>query len=249
MKRFGPTLLLTLLAVAATAQSLTLGVKAGSSTTSFRGDYTYSSSDLYDNPKTSSLVLTEYLNYKLTPSLSVQAELSYQKKGFEYKTGLVEDYAANGKAEFGYLQIPILFQFSYGSKLKVFANGGASINLLVSDGMYKYYYLPYIYYSTAKFAPVQPTEGIVNIKSDFNKVTLGIVGSAGVSYDITPTIGILGEFRIGYDLTKSSKNKTMTIPDINLPPNYNSYQAPFYFNNTHFLSYTVQGGVYFRLNK
>ena len=57
----------------------------------------------------------------------------------------------------------------------------------------------------------------LNIKSDFNKVTLGLVGSAGVSYDITSTIGILGEFRVGYDLTKSSKNKNIAITDIDLP--------------------------------
>ena len=115
MKLFFSTVLLTVLSVAATAQNLTLGVKAGSSTTTFKGDYTYSNSSIYDNPKTSSFVLTEYLNYKLTSMLSVQAELSYQKKGFEYKTKkTVVDYTANGKAEFGYLQIPILIQFSYG---------------------------------------------------------------------------------------------------------------------------------------
>ena len=238
MKLFFSTVLLTVLSVAATAQNLTLGVKAGSSTTTFRGDYTYLSSDLYDNPKTSSLVLTEYLNYKLTPSLSVQAELSYQKKGFEYKTKkTVVDYTANGKAEFGYLQIPILVQFSYGGKLKVFANGGPSINILVSDGYYNSKsnqgelmnsIVPWVYSSTTR------------IKSDFNKVTLGIVGSAGISYDITPTIGILGEFRVGYDLSKSSKNiNRVSIPE----------EVPLDFNDTHFLSYTAQGGVYFRLGQ
>ena len=214
----------------ATAQSLTVGVKAGSSTTTFRGDYSYSASNMYDNSKTNSLVLTEYVNYKLTSMLSVQAELSYQKKGFEYKTKrTVVDYAANGRAEFGYIQIPILLQISYGNKLKAFANGGASINLLVSDGYYTYS-------SYSGWSPNQVENEIENIKSDFNKVTLGIVGSAGISYDITSSIGILGEFRVGYDLTKSSKN-------------INPESQPLNYNDTHFLSYTVQGGVYFRLCK
>lgn len=234
MKLFFSIVLLTLLSVAATAQNLTLGVKAGSSTTSFRGDYTYSTSDLYDNSKTRSLVLTEYVSYKLSSYLSVQAELSYQKKGFKYKTkDNIADYGADGKAEFGYLQIPLLLQFSYGGKLKVFANGGPSINLLVSDG-----YHTYSRYSG--WSPIQIVGEIENIKSDFNKVTLGVVGSAGLSYDITSTIGILGEFRIGYDLTKSSKNiNRVSIPE----------DVPLNFNDTHFLNYTVQGGVYFRLNK
>ena len=231
----------------ATAQSLTVGIKAGSSTTTFRGDYSYSA-NMYDNSKTNSLVLTEYLNYKLTSMLSVQAELSYQKKGFEYKTKrTVFDYAANGRAEFGYLQIPILLQISYGNKLKAFANGGASINLLVSDGMHEHSSSTLMY---PIIGPVytQHIERIENIKSDFNKVTLGIVGSAGISYDITSSIGILGEFRVGYDLTKSAKNKEkLTIYTLlPLPP---GTPEPLYYKNTHFLSYTVQGGVYFRLSK
>ena len=227
----------------ATAQNLTLGVKAGSSTTTFRGDYSYSASNMYDNSKTNSLVLTEYLNYKLTSMLSVQAELSYQKKGFEYKTKrTVVDYAANGRAEFGYIQIPILLQISYGNKLKAFANGGASINLLVSDGYYTYS-------SYSGWSPNQVENEIENIKSDFNKVTLGIVGSAGISYDITSSIGILGEFRVGYDLTKSAKNKSITLTDIDVAQTDNSYVQPIIYNDTHFVSYTIQGGVYFRLSK
>lgn len=227
----------------ATAQSLTVGVKAGSSTTTFRGDYSYSASNMYDNSKTNSLVLTEYLNYKLTSMLSVQAELSYQKKGFEYKTKrTVVDYAANGRAEFGYIQIPILLQISYGNKLKAFANGGASINLLVSDGYYTYS-------SYSGWSPNQVENEIENIKSDFNKVTLGIVGSAGISYDITSSIGILGEFRVGYDLTKSAKNKSITLTDIDVAQTDNSYVPPIIYNDTHFVSYTIQGGVYFRLSK
>jgi hypothetical protein len=238
MKLFFSTVLLTVLSVAATAQNLTLGVKAGSSTTTFKGDYTYSNSSIYDNPKTSSFVLTEYLNYKLTSMLSVQAELSYQKKGFEYKTKkTVVDYTANGKAEFGYLQIPILVQFSYGDKLKVFANGGPSINILVSDGYYNFRSTQGAVinsYVTPRF------NGVTNIKSDFNKVTLGLVGSAGLSYDITSCIGVLGEFRVGYDLSKSSKN----INRISIPE-----EVPLDFNDTHFLSYTIQGGIYFRLGQ
>ena len=227
----------------ATAQSLTVGVKAGSSTTTFRGDYSYSASNMYDNSKTNSLVLTEYLNYKLTSMLSVQAELSYQKKGFEYKTKrTVVDYAANGRAEFGYIQIPILLQISYGNKLKAFANGGASINLLVSDGYYTYS-------SYSGWSPNQVENEIENIKSDFNKVTLGIVGSAGISYDITSSIGILGEFRVGYDLTKSAKNKSITLTDIDVAQTDNSYVQPIIYNDAHFVSYTIQGGVYFRLSK
>ena len=227
----------------ATAQSLTVGVKAGSSTTTFRGDYSYSASNMYDNSKTNSLVLTEYVNYKLTSMLSVQAEVSYQKKGFEYKTKrTVFDYAANGRAEFGYIQIPILLQISYGNKLKAFANGGASINLLVSDGYYTYS-------SYSGWSPNQVENEIENIKSDFNKVTLGIVGSAGISYDITSSIGILGEFRVGYDLTKSAKNKSITLTDIDVAQTDNSYVPPIIYNDTHFVSYTIQGGVYFRLSK
>ena len=243
MKLFFSTFMLIAVSSVATAQSLTVGVKAGSSTTTFRGDYSYSASNMYDNSKTNSLVLTEYLNYKLTSMLSVQAELSYQKKGFEYKTKrTVVDYAANGRAEFGYIQIPILLQISYGNKLKAFANGGASINLLVSDGYYTYS-------SYSGWSPNQVENEIENIKSDFNKVTLGIVGSAGISYDITSSIGILGEFRVGYDLTKSAKNKSITLTDIDVAQTDNSYVQPIIYNDTHFVSYTIQGGVYFRLSK
>lgn len=242
MKLFFSTFMLIAVSSVATAQSLTVGVKAGSSTTTFRGDYSYSA-NMYDNSKTNSLVLTEYLNYKLTSMLSVQAELSYQKKGFEYKTKrTVVDYAANGRAEFGYIQIPILLQISYGNKLKAFANGGASINLLVSDGYYTYS-------SYSGWSPNQVENEIENIKSDFNKVTLGIVGSAGISYDITSSIGILGEFRVGYDLTKSAKNKSITLTDIDVAQTDNSYVQPIIYNDTHFVSYTIQGGVYFRLSK
>ena len=243
MKLFFSTFMLIAVSSVATAQSLTVGVKAGSSTTTFRGDYSYSASNMYDNSKTNSLVLTEYVNYKLTSMLSVQAELSYQKKGFEYKTKrTVVDYAANGRAEFGYIQIPILLQISYGNKLKAFANGGASINLLVSDGYYTYS-------SYSGWSPNQVENEIENIKSDFNKVTLGIVGSAGISYDITSSIGILGEFRVGYDLTKSAKNKSITLTDIDVAQTDNSYVQPIIYNDTHFVSYTIQGGVYFRLSK
>jgi hypothetical protein len=245
MKIFTTTFLLALLSVAAFSQNLTVGIKGGSSTTTMKGEHQFSNSDYYDNPQTSSITLSEYVNYKLSSYLSLQAEVSFQKKGFGYKTKPnLEDYAANGSAEFGYLQIPILLQFSYGSKLKVYANGGPSINILVSDGYYTYS-------SYSGWSPIQIVDEIQNIKSDFSKITLGIIGSTGLSYDITPTIGIMGEFRVGYDLTKSSKNRDVELmaSTTNLPENYNSYHSPISLNDTHFLSYSVQGGVYFRLGK
>ena len=246
MKLFFSTFMLIAVSSVATAQNLTLGVKAGSSTTTFRGDYSYSA-NMYDNSKTNSLVLTEYLNYKLSSYLSVQAELSYQKKGFEYKTkNTIVDYAEFGNVEFGYLQIPLLLQFSYGGKLKVFSNGGPSVNILVSDG---YFHLKSNNSELSNSVGYVPLDVTRNIKSDFNKVTLGIVGSAGISYDITSSIGILGEFRVGYDLTKSAKNKSITLTDIDVAQTDNSYVPPIIYNDTHFVSYTIQGGVYFRLSK
>jgi hypothetical protein len=248
MKIFTTTFLFALLSVTAFSQNLTVGIKGGTSTTTFKGEYQFSNSDIYDNPKTSSITLSEYVNYKLSSYLSVQAEVCFQKKGFKYQSNIA-NYADRGSAEFGYLQIPILLQFCYGNKLKVFANGGPSINFLISDGEYKHFYTPYSHYYT--LVAIQPIEKIENIKSDFNKIILGVIGSAGLSYDITPTIGILGEFRVGYDLTKSSKNKIAELIELNnsLPESYNSYHSPVSLNDTHFLSYSVQGGVYFRLGK
>lgn len=243
MKLFFSMFMLTMLSVAASAQSLTLGVKAGGSFSQLKGDYSYQGSRYLDNPPVSSFTFGGFANYSLTSFLSVQAEVSYLKQGFKFETaeGIAGGYT-NGKATFNYLQIPILAQISYGNKVKLFANAGLSANFLVSGGSFSYYV------GVLQYPPVNNNYHL-NIKSDFNKVTLGVVGSAGVSYDITSTIGILGEFRVGYDLTKSSKNKNIAITDIDLPPTDNSYQAPYYFNDTHFLNYTIQGGVYFRLSK
>jgi hypothetical protein len=243
MKLFFSMFMLIALSVAATAQNLTLGVKGGGSFSQLKGDYTYQSSSYLDTPPVSSLTFGGFANYSLTSFLSVQTEINYLKQGFKFETaeGIVGGYT-NGKATFNYLQIPILAQISYGSSLKLFANAGLSANFLISGGSFSYHV------GGTQYPPVNNNYHL-NIKSDFNKVTLGLVGSAGVSYDITSTIGILGEFRVGYDLTKSSKNKNIAITDIDLPSTDNSYISPVTYNDTHFLSYTVQGGVYFRFGK
>lgn len=243
MKLFFSMFTLTALTVAATAQNLTLGVKGGGSFSQLKGDYTYQSSSYLNNPPVSSFTYGGFANYRLTSFLSVQTEINYLTQGFKFETqeGIIGGNT-NGKATFNYIQIPILAQISYSSKVKLFANAGLSANFLISGGSFSYHVWG------SQYPPVN-NDYHLNIKSDFNKVTLGFVGSAGVSYDITPTIGILGEFRVGYDLTKSAKNKSIAITDIDLPSTDNSYISTVTYNDTHFLNYTIQGGVYFRLRK
>jgi hypothetical protein len=240
------TICLTALAASSFGQRFTAGFKAGVSSTTFGGDYTFKESSTMDNSNINEPTVGIFGSYKLTSFFSIQAEASYLTKGFDYQTkGSVNELvnalpqyynSYSGSMKLSYLEVPILAKFEIGNTLKLFANAGPSMNIVLGKGDCNHK-------TTSNSSGTLTTvEKTLNLKSSFNKVVLGAIASVGVSYDITPRIGCLAECRISYDLTRSIPNKLIV-------DNPNMVDVPTYsieFRNFHFTSYAVQGGLYYK---
>ena len=106
---------------------------------------------------------------------------------------------------------------------------GTSINLLIGGGNYNYH--PY------HDAIPESCEYYRNIKSDFNKITIGIAGGIGLSYCIFQSTELSVEFRYNYDLSNSAKNNEYIDPNTRDVSNY---------AQSHFIDKSVNFGIAYK---
>lgn len=177
-------------------QEVYLGIKIGSNSSKLLGG----DSEINEHNFLTSPDYGVFIDYGISKRFSLQAELNLTPKNFSYSSKELLGASWSGKASFDYLSFGLLPKYSFGKKLKIFANAGPVINILVGGGNYNF--------STwGSHKPSVTNTGSQNIKSGFNKITFGVLAGVGMSYNITSNFSLLGELRSSYDLSKSVKNE------------------------------------------
>jgi len=123
-------------------------------------------------------------NYSITDMFSVQAEISYDKKGAKYEW---EDETGNKTStpvSFGYINIPIMGVASFGDDIKFFGEIGPTIGILTSakiDGESEFD-MP-VYDPQNPWAP--PTYEKVKYKDWYKSTDIGLVIGAGAGIPVS----------------------------------------------------------------
>ncbi len=215
------------------SQNLSLGLKIGGNVSKLEHYEIKNLNSFIDYVAVNNFNYGLFINYCIKNNFSFQSEINYKSKGFEYNTKQdLVGLGASGKANVDYIEIPLLVKYCYGNKFKGFINTGTSINLLIGGGEYNYHR-----YHDAIPASYDYSR---NLKSDFNKMTIGIVGSIGLSYCISQNIDLLAEFRYSYDLSNSADNHAYV--DSNT-------QDAWYYNNSRFIDKSVNFGIAYKFGK
>ena len=221
-------------AVTSYSQNLTIGVRIGDNQSKLTGDYGLEG-EFTDYVSVNNFHYGIFLNYYLNNNLSIQPEINYKIKGFEYHTKEgIDGGSYNGNADFNYLEIPVLINYSYGNKFKIFANCGPSINILISGGEYNYQ-------TWSSHMPGGVTNYYSrNIKSDFHALTLGINGGVGIKYKIFSNVELFSEFQVSYDITDTTEKNEVIDENTG---------RVWYYNNPRYLDLSIDFGISYRLGK
>jgi len=229
-KKITGVILLYCLAIVGHSQNLTMGLKIGSNTSKLVNFQIKSLDPIIDYLPTNNFNYGIFFNYNFKNKFSIQPEINYILKGIEYNMNPdIVGGGASGKAKMEYLEIPILVKYNYGDKFKGFINMGTSINLIIDGGNYNYH----------RFNDAIPEsyEYYRNIKSDFNKFTIGIVGGVGLSYCILKSIELSVEFRYNYLLSNSANNNEYIDPNTGDVWNY---------DQSHFIDKSLNFGIAYK---
>ena len=217
------------------AQGMAVGFRIGSNISTLKGDYGNGrESTDYSTIDASHVSYGLYFNYEINNNLSTQFEINSRTKRMYYTSeqGLTgADW--DGKSNFNYLEIPILAKYGIGNRFKGFINTGPVLNILVSGGNYDYY-------TWGSQAGGVRNDYFRNIKSDFNSVTIGILGGLGFEWNVFSNFILLGEARITYDLTNAAKTNNYTDPNSG---------GEWFYNKTRFFVFSTDIGIAYKFGK
>ncbi len=174
MKKF---LFSTALLVAATINAQTFGLKAGVNVANV--------SNLYETGTSSKAGFNAgaFVNIPVIDEFHIQPEILYNQKGLKYATG---------KEDYGYLSIPIMFQYNIVERFYLEAGPEFSVLLSAKDK-----------FNGKETAQYEYEAGTYDVKDEYRTLDIGI--GAGLGFDITKNIGINARYVAGLtDLYKDS---------------------------------------------
>lgn len=178
---------------------ITFGAKAGLNLSSASIDRGYDS----DVSSLTGIHIGGFANYKFDEKFAVQAELLYSTQGYnEYLND--GGYIFDEKVMLNYINLPILFQYTFVPKFHIEA--GPQIDFLLSGKFDGNYYDPMFDENT--------TKNNVDIKDYLKSVTFGI--SVGAGYDITSKLTATVRYHLGLsdadDVSETKiKNRNLQI--------------------------------------
>lgn len=184
--------------------------------------------------------------YYITDKISIQSGLLYTAKGIEYDYdpemrfidelgetiySITLEYDMNSNYEF--IEIPLLIQYTVGSKLQFTASAGLSANILLN----KYYGIT-----------VKEPEGYIidayskEIKT--NDIITSLIFGGKVKYNLNEKFSYLLDFRYNYDLTKIYDYSENDLLELD-----NSKNTFFGIDaNSKFRSFSISLGLAYNLN-
>jgi len=220
------------------SQNTSFGIRVGYNWSELQGNYGFKTLNSYtDYNKISENYFGLYLNYNFNKRYAIQPEINFKTRGFKYnnKQGLL-GASWGGNASLNYVDIPLLLNYNYGinTKIKGFINFGPSINILVGGGKYDYY-------TWGDALPGGITYNYTrNIRNDFNKIDIAVIGGVGLKYLIQPKLALFSEIRTSYGITNATVSKEYIDENIS---------STWYYDNSHFLDFSIDFGIAYIFGK
>lgn len=150
-----------------------------------------------------------------TENWGLKLLILYDEIGWKYKSLVLEGNTATGLVnadidfKLDYLNLPVLVEYSYGTKVKLNLDGGVFLGILLNNKMV-----------TKLYPPIPPNQAAVTQTSPNNKklINFGLSMGAGIQIPVSPIIKLNLDVRnyIGLpDIYKSSSTNNTRIKTFN----------------------------------
>ncbi len=179
------------------AQGFSFGAKFGPGFSNVRGEAIDDVKDAQNNKTNYTMVVPHFgafANYSFG-LISAQLEMNLAQKGYKSKFTHQDGHVEEAKAQFTYLEIPILAKVTFGEDwpVQVFGELGPFVGMLMGvkyDGKSEQSY---------EINGVRVTE---KYKDYYKGMDLGVAVGAGAIFMILDNLGIIGNFRYNLGLTQ-----------------------------------------------
>ena len=219
------------------AQNFSLGLKDGISWSGISGRYDFAN---FDQTQVKKRIGTNFginLNYKVNSYFSLQFEINYEEKGFNFNSDpMLLGLTYTGKYRLRYLTIPVISCFEIGKNVKYYGYTGIYVGFLVNAENY-----------TSLLSTSSSELVIYDLSYDptevFNKQVFGGLVGLGIKIPLCDKVGFIIDSRYNFGLTKAAKNT-----DYDYDPNHWTKDTPDNFQNVYNRSFSVNLGILYKLN-
>jgi len=220
------------------AQDFSIGLKDGIPSTGISGRFDFRNFDQTQIKNRIGHSFGLLLNYRTTRFLTLQMEINYNNKGFDFQNDIqIDGIAYTGSFNVNYITIPLVTNFEIGKKVKYYGYTGIYIGFLVKAENYT------IFMSTSSPDLIKydlsydPTEV-------FNKKEFGGLVGVGIKIPLCEKVEFIIDSRYNFGLTKAAKNTNF---DYDL--NQWTKDTPDNFQNVYNRSFSISLGILYKLNK
>ena len=214
------------------AQNVSIGIKDGLSWSTINGSYYFHDYKVTEISKIKGRNFGILINFPINKFVSLQTELNYNKKGFEFNSNMMGG-GYSGNYNLTYLVTPLLINYELGKSIKYYGYVGASFGFLLKA------------YNQANFvALVYPPlryDYNDNVMNKFNNSEIGAILGLGFKIPLCNNVNIMLDARYDLGLTKSAINGKSN--------NYLTSEVYDYFTNVYNRSFSISWGIIYNFKK
>ena len=220
------------------AQDFSIGLKDGISWSSISGRFDFKN---FNKTQINNRVGHSFgllLNYRKTRFFTLQMEINYNNKGFDFTNDIwIDGVAYSGSFNVNYIFVPLITNFEIGKRVKYYGYTGIYIGFIVKAENYT----SFISTSSSDLIiydlSYDPTEV-------FNKQEFGGLVGVGIKIPICEKVEFIIDSRYNFGLTKAAKNT-----DFDYDSNQWTKDTPDNFQNVYNRSFSISLGILYKFNK
>ncbi len=219
------------------AQDFSIGLKDGVSWSSISGRFDYKNFTQTQIKNRVGHSFGLMLNYKTNSFITLQMEINYENKGFDFHSNVMMDgFSYLGNFNINYITTPIITNFEIGKKVKYYGYAGIYMSLLIKAENYtstSVIYYPDLIVSDKSYDPT----------NEFNKYEFGGLLGVGIKIPLCEKVEFVIDTRYNIGLTKAAKDT-----DFDYDPNFYTEETPNNFQNVYNRSFSISFGFLYKLN-
>ena len=211
------------------AQNVSIGIKDGLSWSTINGSYYFHDRKVAEISKIKGRNFGILINFPINKFVSLQTELNYKKKGFEFNSNNSNMCGPgySGNYNLTYLVTPLLINYELGKSIKYYGYVGASFGfLLKADNQATF---------VSSVYPPLRYDYNDNVMNKFNNSEIGAILGFGFKIPLCNNVNILLDARYDLGLTKSAINGKSN--------NYLTSEVYDYFTNVYNRSFSINWGI------
>ncbi len=236
MKKYLTVTLIILTSHLLFAQDISIGCKAGISWSGINGRFDFKN---FDQTQIKNRVGHNFgikLNYGITSFLTLQIEMNYEEKGFDFQNDpWITGIAYKGNFKTKYISIPLILNLEIGKNVKYYGYAGCYLGFLLNVENYTSY--------SSTSSPDLKIYDMSYEPTEFNKYEFGGLFGLGAKIPLCGKVKLIIDSRYNFGLTKAAKNS-----DYNFNPNQWTKDTPNNFQNVYNRSLTISLGILYMLN-